>query len=197
MFAGYQKLREQARSSGNTPLRMTVDGAGWGLACNAVHFIDLLTWLNAGDAGQADVSIDASGLKAGAVEAKRRGAYELHGVVRGSANGGEFSLTCAESDAVKVGLELEGATMKVEIASEGGDMKVFGKDAAGAWTEASAQPVGLRYQSQLTGEVCGAILSTGECDLTPYAESTAIHLPVIDGFSAHFAAAGIAGCPIT
>lgn len=57
------------------PLDLAVTGTGWGLASNAVHFLDLAAYYT----GRADWTLDGSGLSREEEPSKRPGFVELHG----------------------------------------------------------------------------------------------------------------------
>ena len=44
LMAWHQAIRTQMLPLGPVPLHVCVRGGSWGLACNAIHFIDLVTW---------------------------------------------------------------------------------------------------------------------------------------------------------
>ena len=57
----------------------------------------------------------------------------------------------------------------------------------------------IQYQSQLTSTVVSDLLTSGRCSLTPFAESSALHLPFIQSLLTYFQkdSAGLEYCPIT
>ena len=76
------------------PLRLNVSGGNWGLACNAVHFIDLIRWWT--DA--TVVSVDVTRLDQGWFEAKRQGFFEPFGsVMLAFSDGSQLELGCNQS----------------------------------------------------------------------------------------------------
>ena len=73
------------------PLSLKVTGAGWGLATNAVHYLDLAAHLT----GFSGFSVDLSGLTKEA-ESKRPGFVEFFGTLRASGGGHSVSLSCED-----------------------------------------------------------------------------------------------------
>jgi hypothetical protein len=71
-------------------LDLKVNGAGWGLATNAIHFLDLAAFLSK----RSDFSVDLSSLSTEAAESKRPGFVEFFGAVRASAGPHHVTLVC-------------------------------------------------------------------------------------------------------
>lgn len=186
-FPVYQSL---ARFFADDPVRrMDLHGGDWGLGCNAIHFLDLLALLS--EPGGLEVHGDE--LDPGVHESKRKGFVEFSGTLRGRLGHAAFSLTA-----------MHGSSKKHLIALHGQSKSVFVDETAGMlWKLDGASDAlerfNVPYQSQLTGPLAESILGDGSCPLTPYAESAAMHLPLLSTLARHAGATDLqrGSCPIT
>jgi predicted dehydrogenase len=178
VFPGYRDVR--AALTG--PVDVTVTGAGYGLASNGIHLLDLAEYLN--EAGLITLTAD---LRAGSVEAKRAGCVEVFGRMTGTlANGARVDITCDDAPdmAVRVGIVGQGYTATIDelarmITVDGG-----------------VQPFASKFVSE-TWEIYHQALTTGSTDLTPYADSARQHRLFLTVISQHLGLAAHAACPIS
>lgn len=181
-------LRDRVR--GARSLEVSVRGTNWGLASNAVHFLDLTAFL----AGRADFRISTDGLDAAVLPAKRPGFAELTGTLT-AALPGLGGLTLDARAGEKLDYEIRVAADGAEWVIRELEDKARARDGAGApWRE---EPFPRPLMSRSAHAAVKSLLDSGTCGLTPYEESAALHLPLIEALSAHFARAGRSGCPIT
>lgn len=177
MFTGYQVLRERLQAEQALDLR--VEGDQWGLACNAVHFIDLWTFLG----GSASYEVDVSRLDPVIVASKRPGYKEVNGTLAGRSPKGQFELTChADTSQTQLKLEIETEHFLVSINEAVGHC-VLRHKGTGA-TESLSFPV--LYQSQLSHRIAEAVYLQGDCELTSFEESAALHAPFLRALLAFF-----------
>ncbi len=157
-----------------------VTGSGWGLGCNAIHFLDHLAFLT----GEASLSVDAEGLDEVIEPSRRQGFVEFTGTLRGSSPGGSrFRLTShGEGD----------APIEITISCDDARCLVNERDASG-WIEQRRhdwrrQPLDftIPLQSQLTHKVVQEILDTGTCGLPSFDESATLHLALLDALLDHY-----------
>jgi predicted dehydrogenase len=186
-FPIYQSL---ARFFADDPVRrMDLHGGDWGLGCNAIHFLDLLALLG----GPGELEVHGDELDPGVHQSKRKGFVEFSGTLRGKLGKAAFGLT-----------SIHGSSMKHLIALHGQSKSVIIDETAGVFwrlegTSNSLESFSVPYQSQLTGPLAESILRNGSCPLTPYAESSAMHLRLLSTLARH---AGLTYfqqgcCPIT
>lgn len=69
----YKNIREKIYKE--KELNFSIEGYNWGMACNAIHFIDLVSWIT----GEKIVSIETDGLDKSWIKAKRDGFWEIMG----------------------------------------------------------------------------------------------------------------------
>lgn len=182
-FAGYERLRD--RWAGTSPVRLEVRGNRFGLASNALHFLDLAEHLSASQL----TSIDVADLEPGSVPGRRPGTIEVFGTLRAElADGSTLTVDCFDEEPVRIVLTARSGDDQVEIdelartISEGDRVEAFA--------------------SQNVSETIGPyehLLSTGTCELTPYADSHRQHRLYLDAVRAHL---GLSvpddePCPIT
>ncbi len=174
------------------PLSVTVAGADWGLACNSIHFIDMVAMLS----GEELQHVDA-GETGKPIASKREGYQELMGTLACEFDkGSSITLQC-ESDAQKyntyaVTLCQGDNTWVIDEAS--GQVYVGSKQ--GACIVDGPRPP---YQSELTASVVNQLLATGECELPTFNQSVALHEPMISALLPRFELMHTpdAACPIT
>jgi predicted dehydrogenase len=89
------------------PLSFRVSGSGWGLATNAVHYLDLAAYLT----GFLDFSVETGGLSRAEVPSKRPGFVEFHGTLAARAGGHQVLLPC-EPGARSCRVEINGGVVE-------------------------------------------------------------------------------------
>jgi predicted dehydrogenase len=177
-FPGYWDVR--AALTG--PVDVTVTGAGYGLASNGIHLLDLAEYLNG--AGLATLTAD---LVPGSVEAKRAGCVEVFGRMTGTlANGARVDIMCDDAPdmAVRVGIVGQGYAATIDELAR--TITVDGVSA----------PFASRFVSE-TWEIYHQALTTGTTDLTPYADSVRQHRLFLTAISQHLGLGPSAACPIS
>lgn len=171
-----------------------VDGAGWGLACNVVHFVDLFAFLT----GQDDLALSAEALVAGSVPAKRPGFVELNGALRGTArDGSHVSFTHHAAGGAPPTIVLASEHLRAVFMEAGRCLRMSRAEDGWSWTEHPLQP---RNQSELTHLVVRDLVSRGTCELTPFEQSSRHHVAVIEAFLEHLSRTSqlpVHTCPIT
>lgn len=158
-FDSYRALA--AEFAGTTPTDITVTGSAFGLASNAIHFLDLAEFLN----GATLTNIDLSGLDAGVVDSKRAGFVEIFGTLAATVNNGASLLvTCTDGDAMSISITLRHGHRTIVIDELGGT-----KTEAG-----TTEPFAVKYVSSMPYLYDDA-LSSVDPGLTPYAASAHQH----------------------
>jgi len=172
MMTWHRSLKEAFPSCG--PLEVSYSACLWGLACNSIHFIDLVAWWS----GESLVSVDTSGLDHHWHESKRAGYFEITGeLVAHFSNGTSLRLISkkdAEAQSIQVALS-DGVSWEVD-------------ESAGAAHSSSGEQLDgrIEFQSQMSGRLVDTILQRGECDLPPFDESSSMHTIFLDAMLAHW-----------
>jgi predicted dehydrogenase len=184
----YQQLKAGAVGK---PLVMQVQGNLWGMACNSIHFIDLVAFLTS----ESLQSVDASQLGQ-RLQSKRAGYLEVSGRLHCIfSQGSELILRCTadEQAPISVSIQYSSVDGRFDIDEAKGTVHKTGD------IEPLLRNMPMLYQSQLTAAVVSDLLGSGHCYLTPFAESSALHLPLIHSLLAYFRqeSAELQHCPIT
>lgn len=184
----YQKLAQDTRASGQ-PVALEVSGRHLGLACNGVHFIDLLQMLSS----DMDITaVDADLSKPW--PCKREGYFEIWGAVRFRTSGGSSLLLSVEEDGPETPL----------VRLTQGDRHLTILEGAGQLVDPAGivvQDIGRApYQSELSALYARPMLADMAPMLPSLAESTRAHKALLAVLEPAFAKAGLMtdqGLPIT
>jgi hypothetical protein len=155
------------------PLSLTVEGGGWGLACNAVHFLDLLAWWT----GETLQDIRTEGLSPTWFEGKRPGNWEVFGTLEARFSGGSRALLSAE----------EGDVFYFMAVSDGRRSWAVDEIQGLANCSDGIEIAGrIPFQSEMSRVLVESILEHGRCDLPMLAESVSLHRVFINGLLEHW-----------
>lgn len=173
---------------------MVVTGNRWGMACNSVHFLDLWFYL----AGIANYKIDISRLSNNIIESKRSGFKEIEGEILCHSDNRSLQLICTNNENLPISTEITIQTDQhiVRIDEINGSFTICNRENGNDET----LDFTVLYQSQMTGHVASDIYHVGECDLTPFSESSSIHAPFLSALLQFFQkndSADLVCCPIT
>lgn len=191
MFPLYKDLR--ARLKNKTKIHLQVEGTDWGLACNAIHFIDLWAFLT----NDTEYRLNTDNLIPQVFDSKRAGYKELYGVLSGQGLKHSFSLECAQANQ-------SGVSLKIVIKT--GDLSIEIDEIKKACVINDANKntetvhFDLPYQSELTTRVVEQIMLDGSSELTSFEESLQIHAPFLHGMLVFFnqtSHLNLSECPIT
>jgi predicted dehydrogenase len=182
-FPGYVQLRDQLASR---PVRtIAVHGNRFGLASNAVHFLDVAEFLT----GAAITSVSAAGLQPGHVPSKRAGSIEVFGTLAAElSDGSALTIECLDQEPVAVEVDIDADGLSVAIDEVGRTVTVDGE----------TRPFGLQTVSETTW-IYDDALRTGSCSLTPYADSARQHRAYLNALRPHLGLSNEADdpCPIS
>lgn len=167
----YQALKERLRLE--KIKQFEVVGENFGMACNAIHFIDLFSYLG----GEKDYSISLEAVDQ-VLPSKREGYIEFFGQISGEfVEGGQFRLACLPSDS--------GVSFKVRVETTDHQYLIDEVNRRVEITNchnAKREECDFRqpFQSELTGPLVDDILRIQSCALTGFDESMALHKPFIN-----------------
>lgn len=173
----YRNLADMMRQ--DSRIDMTVSGGDWGLGCNSIHMLDLYALIS----GQKRFEADIESLNRGWIDSKRKGYIEFTGTLRVKSEKGVLEL---RSDAARVRpavtvIQTERLCCMVYEKEKTAQL-LREKDNAWSW---ESIPVDMRNQSEVTQEIVQSLVENGNCFLTPYTESAALHNVLIKGFLEH------------
>lgn len=168
----HQKIKAQLQL--HTPLQLTVVGGPWGLACNAVHFLDLMAWWS----GESLVTVGSDQLEHNWTKAKRAGYWEIYGTLTATFSGGSTAKLVASASG--------DPTYLIQLTDGNGTWRIDEGKGAAVCTDGTEIPGRLAFQSEMTAALVDEILDTGDCKLPTLDASIAIHRVFIDAMLEHW-----------
>ncbi len=164
----YKNIKDKIHGDKKGPINIDIKGGEWGLACNAIHFIDLFEWIN--DSRVLD--IDSSSIKFWK-SSKRKGFVEAIG-----------TLTVLFSDKSKLRLVCfdKKADLQIKIETQNGLWTINEKEGFAQDYQNLIIKGELLYQSNLTGPLVEEIISLGKINLTSIEQSIRQHTKMIESF---------------
>ena len=181
----YRRIGEAGAAQG--PVEIVVDGGGWGMACNAVHFLDLCAWWSG---GRID-TVDTAGLSPEWLPARRPGKFEISGMMEVRFTSGSRVLLRDAGGDEPLTISVNSANHEWHIQeSVGRAVRSDGRRDEGR----------LTLQSELTGGLVDSLLRSGGCGLPTLAEGVDLHRPFLSAMLDHWRATGHPGAqsvPIT
>jgi hypothetical protein len=174
MMPWHQEIR--SRLIPGPPMRIEVTGGQWGLACNAVHFLDLLAWWT----GERLEEILTNDLDRW-FESKRQNFLEVSGTLHARFSGGSQALLRSEENAAVISIRIvEQEFSWLVNEAEGLAKRSDGLEIKGR----------VLYQSEMAATLVESILGRGSCDLPILEESAALHHAFLHGMHEHWRRAG-------
>ncbi|WP_155401840.1 Gfo/Idh/MocA family oxidoreductase [Chromobacterium violaceum] len=170
-----------------------VSGGAWGLGCNSVHFLDVITWLT----NSKPSAISTSEVDNEIVASKRPGFIEFTGMITGACGDARFEVQSIANSTLSSLVTLRSET-KTCIVDEEAGRAIFIQ-------EGDTRGFELRFfdlppVSRLSTSIAEDILSKKSSKLPTYQESKSYHLPFIralSDFSRKFSDGFDNGCKIT
>jgi len=194
MFSHYQEIKKQLHVDKGTHIFSAV-GSNWGLGCNALHLIDVFTYL----ADASVTSLDVDWIDNVILESKRVGYVEFTGSIKGRmSNGSTFQITSLQGAPGAITVNVSNSNNRW-IVQEGGTSQVIHL-AGNENFKMHITPIQMEFQSSLTTCLALSLLETGDCDLPDYQEAQQSHKIFIDKLlSKYILLSGIQTklCPIT
>lgn len=161
MYKQYQYVQEQVDIQ--LPKVYQVTGGNWGLACNALHYIDLFIFLS----GSRLRKIDADWVDNELQQSKRFGFIEFTGTVKGLLeNGSIFQVTSLKGNSSYPTVTIFDEVERF-IIQEGLEVYYY-QFSKGNNFNAKVQSFNTEFQSSLTSRLVTDIYETGGCDLPDY-----------------------------
>ena len=175
MFKHYKELKNKIASNGEF-VKFEIFGGNWGLACNALHFIDLICFLSSSELSNLDFrEIDNDIIKS-----KRPNCIEFTGSFSGVLkNGNRFNISSLEGDYEDITITVLTKSRRW-IINEGFAQKIiyFGKE--NNFNEV-IDLFTTEYQSTLTTKIIEDIVINQKTCLPNYLEACNSHIPFIKG----------------
>lgn len=163
LYDGYVAIRSEIGG----PVSLEMEGGDWGLASNAIHWLDLLDFLSPVESLEVRTALSAP------IAAKRAGYFEFKGVVEASDRRGN-RLRLVSHD------EARAAVVRIHDAA--GSTWEIREDERRATHDGRSYQFPVPYQSELTIGVAREWLATQRCNLVTYVRSAELHLALLDQF---------------
>lgn len=163
------KWHRQIKShlSGTNSLSLSVEGGAWGLACNGIHFLDLLSFWS----DEKLQSINHVDLDSQWFLSKRLPFMEINGGYTAQfSRGSVASLICHSVKSPVVIKLLDGNNQWIIDEVSGTAIRSDGIILSGK----------VEFQSEMTSRLIESILTKGECDLPNIIESSSMHKIVLE-----------------
>jgi len=175
MMPWHQQIRSQLGL--DHPMTLKVTGGSWGLACNAVHFLDLLAWWT----GETLQAVCTDGLNPYWFESKRRGFWDVSGTLEARFSRGSHVFLSASEGGGPISLEVSDRHLSWLIhEAEGLARRSDGIEVTGR----------MSHQSEMSASLVESILEDGCCELPTLEDSTALHRVFIRSMQEHWKRAG-------
>ncbi|HBY86106.1 MAG TPA: hypothetical protein DEO86_09545 [Colwellia sp.] len=165
MFEFYASLKLKLNKA--KPMLMSVNGGNWGLACNAIHFIDIFSFLT--DSKVLTVSTDE--LEQKIYPSKREGYIEVFGRLNVIFHNGHKLILNCTLDELPMDIMLTSSDGEYKIDEAKGNILLNGKH--------TSIDVLIKYQSELSRLVAEEALAFGQSKLTVFDEACEQHIPLI------------------
>lgn len=188
----YQDLKTTVKP--HDQVYCTVQGGEWGLACNAIHFIDCLCYL----IEETDYEVTCHHLDKGLKDSKRTGFVEFTGSLHFHfKNGSGLNLISQNGTDAPPLTMIQTKSAQYIVQEEKGVGWTLKKETGWKWEKIKFK---WPYQSELTHKIVEEIVSTGKCGLPSLEESYLIHRPLLNSFLDHLervTGKKYSSCPIT
>lgn len=171
MLPWHQAIK--SRLSFGSPMVLSVDGGSWGLACNAVHYLDMLAWWT----GETLKEVNTAQLDRHWIEAKRPGNWEILGTLHARFSRGSLARLTVTPESFSYRFNLNEGLYSWFIDEEAGVAKR---------SDGLEIPGRLPFQSEVTAELVESILHNGDCALPTLRDSLALHRVFICSMHDHW-----------
>ena len=172
MMSWHKSLKE--RFVGRGPLKANYSGTNWGLACNGIHYIDLVAWFS----GESIVSVSTNSLDQQWHESKRDGYFEVTGKLQVIFSKGSSLDLESKSEARKNSFEIELSDETLWVIDEN----------AGVARSSTGHQIGgtLELQSQLSSRLIDNVILRSQCELPTLEESISTHKVFLEALLLHW-----------
>lgn len=168
----HQSLKMAFEAKG--PAKVEYSGGSWGLACNSIHFLDLISWWT----NETLLSVDPDGLDPHWFESKRSGYFDVTGKLDAYfSNGSTLSLVARN--------EPEPSPLHIEF-SDGTSWSINEGTGMAASNRGDRIDGHMELQSQLSGRLVEDILLRNRCDLPTLDASGPMHALFLKAMLSHW-----------
>ena len=156
------------------PYKIIKTGNLWGLACNSIHYIDLVAWWTEDNL----ISINCEGLSSEWFKSKRDGYFEISGKLLAKyANGTELILESSKEEIDNI--------LKIDFKQQG-KCDINEKKGTAIFSDGSVVSGKVDLQSEMGEQIISKILSEGKCGLPSLEDSIEQHSIFLDSLLDHW-----------
>ena len=143
-------------------VEISVSGGNWGLACNSIHYIDLISWIF----NNVPIIINSENLDSEWFSSKRDGFYEVNG-----------SLTVLYPENVILSITCNSSSDDLIIVFKSNSISYKYNLISGVFQSNGVikSNILIPYQSDITPNLVNEIIETKQSSLTPISESIEMH----------------------
>ena len=160
MMAWHQQIHKELQYE--LPLQITGIGSLWGLACNGIHSLDLVSWWT----DEKLRKIDTSKLDSKWIESKRKGFFEVTGEITAVFSGG--TRLVLES-------KLEGSPFKMKVEGQNNVWEIDEIKGVAVGSDGTIITGNNEMQSTMTSKLVDDILTRKNCELPKLPDSVEMH----------------------
>ncbi len=156
------------------PFQIIKSGGLWGLACNAIHYIDLVTWWT----GETLISIDCNELNNDWLKSKREGYFEVTGKLYIKYSEGTELILQSSKDIIENILKVKFINNEI--------CDIFEKKGDAFFSNGKTVNGKLELQSEMAGPMITKILTQGFCELPTLEDSSKMHAIFLNSMLSHW-----------
>ena len=175
------------------PIAVEISGGNWGMACNTIHFLDLLSYLT--DEYSTLKLMDADLLE-GLEKSKRPGYIEVFGKLCFHDEKGNTLIATCTNDSSNQLIKIHQNSRNFMINESDNNMTEYFSD-----SKYSKTTIKTPFQSELTYLVVENIFQNGTCELCTLKNSSLLHIQILKPLLSHYnKSVGLPNnkvCPIT
>ncbi|OFX23722.1 MAG: hypothetical protein A2041_09615 [Bacteroidetes bacterium GWA2_31_9b] len=179
MFPTYINIKKIVQ--GQTEIKINVSGSNLNLGSNAVHFVDLFSFLS----GEIIPSKVSSMFVPRLFQSKRDGYIDFFGTLNISfSNTKQLTITSFEQGSAPILIEINSPEFRFMIQETGNSfLQKANSEKAWVW---ESEEFTIPFQSNLTNVLVEELFSTGSCRLTEFKNSVQHHIPLLKEFTNHY-----------
>ena len=162
----------------NCPMKFSVRGGSWGMACNAIHFLDLFSWWS----GESIDSISIEELNKAWFQSKRDGFWEVLGGLSVKFSNGSVADIFSDESINPVLIKVDG----IEDYAKNPSWIINETDGLAKRSDGLIVTGKINYQSDITSTLIDSILDTGDCSLPSLKISAELHRIFISKMLEHW-----------
>lgn len=173
MFSHFSEIRNKVAKS-NEKVNFNIVGSNWGLACNALHFIDIISYV----ANASIASIDLDWIDPVIHKSKRANNIEFTGSLKGTlTNGSNFVISSIDGEFEDVSVFIATNTQRW-IIQEGNAQKSIYLSSENGFNPIISD-IQIEYQSTMTTRIASDLFELGSCNLPTFEKACDSHIPFI------------------